>query len=381
MKLIFTSVLLQTITAVFAVFTLPLYSKIAGTMIVAEYLRIFSYSGLLALLFAGLSITLSSRSQQKYELAAMLYRCAFWILILLGSITALYNLQWALVFFYALALLTLESAKGFAVRIEKFPEFQSFVMVTKILTVTLLYCMYIFKISIPSSVAAIVAFQAFPSFFAFLLYTRRLVLGSLNLQKIVDFYGINKGLVLTRCISGGHDHLLRLGLFAVASSDFLVVFEFFSRIAKQSKAIIDNAISFLVRRFESGENVSLLYVVGFIIVSWIVVALSYHLKLLDYLGNAFDVFMPVGFTSTISLYLAAYLSLFSTSVLLHHSAAKSDFGGLFLLALKRFVLMCGAIWLLLWDVATPSNAIQIISMSMLLSCVGALWILRRKTLS
>ena len=59
-----------------------------------------------------------------------------------------------------------------------------------------------------------------------------------------DYYLLNGKLSYARAISGSQEHILKLFLINVYSADLVAVYEFVTRLCKQSKAVIDNVLSF-----------------------------------------------------------------------------------------------------------------------------------------
>ena len=154
----------------------------------------------------------------------------------------------------------------------------------------------------------------------------------------IDYYFSNGKLLFSRVISGSQEHILKLILMNIYSPDIISVYEFIMRLCKQSKAVIDNVLSFMVRDFEKRKSFYLRYLLGTILLFSILFYITTKLgDQIIYEMFVLPISKNISGTSIAYLFFG-YMSLLSTTVLLHYAAAKSEFNIILNIAYVRFCL-------------------------------------------
>jgi hypothetical protein len=365
---------IQSATAIAGILTVPLLVRLSGSDIFANYLYYYSLAMIFALFVAGLSLNLSSIFEKKRKIALNLYRWSSLVLLVLSVLLFSMGLDYYLLPIISLTFITSESARGVAISKDKFLLFQKINLFLKLALIIILYSLtYELFAGYNISEHQITFLLAGPSVILFFVFLKKEVISKAKLYYPRDYYALNGKLTISRFISGSQEHIVKIAAINVLSSDSVAIYEFFIRICKQSKAVIDSVVSFFVRNFEKKKFFKLRYLLytqfSFSFIFYIFTLLVGEILI----KNSLFPFIDIAILNLLPLLFIGYMALLSTTVLLHFNVSESSFSSILQLAIVRLSLNLIMIVFLVYLDLSLFNLILMSSSIMLIIGWLAFW--------
>lgn len=330
---------IQSATAIAGILTVPLLVRLSGSDIFTNYLYYYSLAMIFALFVAGLSLNLSSIFEKKRKIALNLYRWSSLVLLVLSLLLFSMGLDYYLLPIISLTFITSESARGVAISKDNFLLYQKINLFLKLTLIIVLYTLtYEMFAGYHISEHQITFLLAGPSIILFFVFLKNEMISKVKLYFPRDYYALNGKLTISRFISGSQEHIVKIATINVLSSDSVAIYEFFIRICKQSKAVIDNVVSFFVRNFEKKKFFKLRYL---LYTQFLFSLIFYIFTLLvgEFLiKNLLFPFINIEILNALPLLFFGYMALLSTTVLLHFNVSESTFSSILQLAIVRLSL-------------------------------------------
>jgi len=330
---------IQSATAIAGILTVPLIVRLSGSDIFTNYLYYYSLAMILVLFVAGLSLNLSSIFEKKRKIALNLYRWSSLVLLVLSVLLFSMGLDYYLLPIISLTFITSESARGVAISKDNFLLYQKINFFSKLTLIIVLYALsYELFAGYHISEHQITFLLAGPSVILFFIFLKNEMISEVKLYFPRDYYALNGKLTISRFISGSQEHIVKIATINVFSSDSVAIYEFFIRICKQSKAVIDNVVSFFVRSFEKKKFFKLRYL---LYTQFLFSLIFYIFTLLvgEFLiKNLLFPFIDIAILNALPLLFFGYMALLSTTVLLHFNVSESIFSSILQLAIVRLSL-------------------------------------------
>ena len=259
------SFLRQGFTALIGIMAVPTIVAASGTQNFTDYLYFYSLSMIAVLAASGLSLHLSSTFQDKMNAALNLLKFIIITNFVCLGVLVFIGGDYYLIPLIILTFILSEAGKGCSISQYRFHLFQGLNLISKLIVLLSFFAIVELFPEYEITESHIVLILMFPALVVFLVFVRKPILNSKRLYFPIDYYFSNGKLLFSRVISGSQEHILKLILMNIYSPDIISVYEFIMRLCKQSKAVIDNVLSFMVRDFEKRKSFYLRYLLGTIL--------------------------------------------------------------------------------------------------------------------
>lgn len=344
MKNITASIILQTLTALTGILNVPLLIMASSLDVFSQYVFMLSISSIISLFTSGLSLNLSSSKDCRRNTALNFYFCIIVSLTLMFSFTQVLNIKWKILFVMIFTIITIEAAKGVSISIQKFQKFQVILLLLKLVTT-----LFLFILAQNPNSEIITAYQLalvmmFPATILFTIILKTEYNNLKHLYLPFDYINNTKSLTAARILTGSQEHIVKLAIITYFTSEAVAVFEFINRLCKQSKSIIDNALSFLIRSFENEQGFNLRWLIAFqlsTITLFSILTFTFVRFIYSYLNYEANLLQE----AVIVLIFSGYMALLANTIFLHYSAAKNNFRFMVKVSSIRFMYTIGIVTL------------------------------------